>query len=147
MDQTSSPTQFSISRHEIADIPVNNAAPISIQKGYNEEVEPQFMELDKNARTTIEIRELERIKVRLNPLEDSNFNHYCGYFMIGNKLMPLPIGSFLDAEEGIFYWQPGPGFVGTYRFVFLEERQNREWSKTFFTINILPKFTGGKSSN
>lgn len=142
MDQTSSQTQFSIPRPEIADIPINNAEPISIQKGYNEEVEPQFMELDKNAQTIIEIRELERIKIRLNPLKNSNFNHYCGYFMIGNKLMPLPIGSFLDAEKGIFYWMPGPGFVGPYRFIFLEEKQNREMSKTFITVNILPKFTG-----
>jgi hypothetical protein len=32
---------------------------------------------------------------------------------------PLPAGSALDPETGLFTWQPGPGVVGAYDFVFV----------------------------
>jgi hypothetical protein len=35
------------------------------------------------------------------------------------KLQALPPGSFLDQRSGDFYWQPGVGFNGTYRLVFI----------------------------
>jgi hypothetical protein len=46
---------------------------------------------------------------------------YNGYQLIGDRLTSLPIGSTLDIEKGVFYWQPGPGFVGDYilDFVFI----------------------------
>ena len=45
-----------------------------------------------------------------------------GYLVVGEQLRELPIGSTLDKENGIFYWQPGPGFIGEYRFVFINKR-------------------------
>jgi hypothetical protein len=36
----------------------------------------------------------------------------------------LPIGSTLDTRNGVFYWQPGPGFIGTYRFIFVMKGTN-----------------------
>ena len=30
----------------------------------------------------------------------------------------LPIGATWDAASGTFYWQPAPGFLGSYRLVF-----------------------------
>ncbi len=30
----------------------------------------------------------------------------------------LPVGSRLDSQTGMFYWQPGPGFKGTFPLVF-----------------------------
>jgi hypothetical protein len=33
--------------------------------------------------------------------------------------MPLPIGSHLDAETGVFTWQPGVAFIGAYDLVFV----------------------------
>jgi hypothetical protein len=41
-----------------------------------------------------------------------------GYLRSGTRLSQLPIGSHL-AADGTFNWQPGPGFVGTYDFVFV----------------------------
>ena len=37
----------------------------------------------------------------------------------GSELAALPAGSFLDKKTGEFFWQPGPGFVGSYDFVFI----------------------------
>jgi hypothetical protein len=42
-----------------------------------------------------------------------------GFLKVGDNLKPLPIGSTLDTVEGVFYWQVGPGFYGTYELVFL----------------------------
>jgi len=54
----------------------------------------------------IEIEELERVELRFKVK---------GGELLGwgaEKDKHLPIGSTLDKEKGIFYWQPGPGFLG-----------------------------------
>ena len=40
---------------------------------------------------------------------------------IGDELRDLPIGSTFDVEGGIFYWQPGPAFLGEYMLEFHAE--------------------------
>jgi len=44
--------------------------------------------------------------------------HYAAYQIVGGELRPLPIGASFDTERGVLYWQPGPGFLGEYDFVF-----------------------------
>lgn len=46
-----------------------------------------------------------------------------GFQVIGDRLRSLPVGSWLDSEKCIFYWQPGPGFLGNYRLVFIGKNQ------------------------
>lgn len=38
---------------------------------------------------------------------------------------PLPAGSQLDARRGIFYWQPGPAFLGRYQLIFIDNQGMR----------------------
>lgn len=85
--------------------------------------------------TAAEIREVEGIEVDLGKGEA-----YSGYLLVGAQLRPLPIGSTLDAEKGIFSWMPGPGFVGEYGFVFIKEDGNGVQSKISVGIRIKPKF-------
>ncbi|MGE5342316.1 MAG: hypothetical protein ACM3SY_12640 [Candidatus Omnitrophota bacterium] len=62
-------------------------------------------------------RPLERIAIDLNRL----FPHagpFTGYLTVGNHLRPLPVGSTLDAATGMFYWEPGPGFLGDFDLTF-----------------------------
>jgi hypothetical protein len=66
-------------------------------------------------------------------------SYYIGCQMVGHQVRPLPIGSFLDSEKGIFYWQPGPGFVGSYRLVFIKKVPWGESGKINISLNILPK--------
>jgi hypothetical protein len=63
---------------------------------------------------TVEIQELERVEINLSDRGVSE-----GYLVVGDQFRGLPIGSTLDTEKGIFYWQPGPGFIGEYNFVFI----------------------------
>jgi hypothetical protein len=44
---------------------------------------------------------------------------YDGREQVGEASRALPAGSTLDSATGLFTWQPGPGFVGRYRLVFL----------------------------
>jgi hypothetical protein len=65
---------------------------------------------------------------------------YSGYMIVGDELKPLPIGSTLDSERGVFYWQPGPGFLGAYDFVFVKEESALISKKIHIRIKIVPKF-------
>jgi hypothetical protein len=136
----------------LSQVPPDYSSPIRVRKGYNQHIKPLKRFPDENGIISIEIKELERIELRLfegtrglaplsafpGPPTDKRM----GFLVVGDQLRTLPIGSTFNPQTGIFSWIPGPGFVGTYRFLFLEKKQNREWSKTFITVNILPKFTG-----
>lgn len=41
-----------------------------------------------------------------------------GYLRVGREPHPLPVGSTLNVRQGLFSWQPGPGFIGAYEMVF-----------------------------
>ena len=56
----------------------------------------------------VELDELGRLEL---PLGAS-----AGYTIVGGEQRPLPVGSTL--KGGVFYWQPGPGFIGEYPIVF-----------------------------
>jgi hypothetical protein len=62
---------------------------------------------------------------------------YAGYLVVGDELRPLPIGSFLDPEKGIFFWQPGPAFIGEYQFVFIKNSEGHFSSAKKIKIFIL----------
>jgi Leucine-rich repeat (LRR) protein len=83
----------------------------------------------------IEIQELERVEINL-----SDKGVFEGYLLVGDQLRELPIGSTLDRDNGIFYWQPGPGFLGTYRFMFIETDPGGNTTRKDIQVNITPKF-------
>ncbi len=96
----------------------------------------------KEGDMVIQSRELERVAVYLENTtqkDDSNNAGYTGYMEAGGHLFPLPIGSTLDSENGIFYWQPGPGFVGTYRFVFISHTGTTKMRRKNISIAIAAK--------
>jgi hypothetical protein len=113
-------------------IPIDYSTPIRIKKGYNKNIEPREIYPDYNGIITIEIKELERIEIHFFDDKKSTLN-------VGHRtlnLSPLPIGSTLDAAGGVFYWSPGPGFIGCYRLVFIDVEKNILWK---INLNIAPK--------
>ncbi|MGE5342575.1 MAG: BACON domain-containing protein [Candidatus Omnitrophota bacterium] len=95
---------------------------------------------DGNDVESVEIKELERLEIALfdngEILPGARMN---GYSVIGDRFKDLPVGSTLDRERGIFYWQPGPGFVGRYRFVFIGTDDRGRWIRKNLILNIKPK--------
>jgi hypothetical protein len=49
---------------------------------------------------------------------------YSAFLLVGSEFRPLPIGATFDAERGVLYWQPGPGFLGDYDFIFVDGGRN-----------------------
>ncbi|MCP5101762.1 MAG: BACON domain-containing protein [bacterium] len=84
---------------------------------------------------TVEIKELERIRIHFGPGKQLS-----GWMVVGDKLRNLPIGSTLDRDKGIFYWQAGPGFRGEYRLVFMETDAYGNVTKRAVLVRIDPKF-------
>lgn len=121
---------------------------IKIKKGFEadagrQDAGSQIVYPDKNGIFHANMRELDRIEIYLDPdMNDksSSFGLYLGYLLMGEHLHSLPIGSTLDREKGIFYWQPGAGFLGDYTLMFMRSdcNSNNRWKK--INIEILPKW-------
>jgi len=121
-------------RGEPACSPVSDRySPVRVKKGFNAGIEANEMYPDEEGVTHIEIRELERVEILFSP----------GVVNIST----LPIGSTLDVGRGIFYWQPGPGFIGDYEFIFLSRERNGETVKTSIAVKINPKFQRGGNNH
>ncbi|MCP5052288.1 MAG: hypothetical protein GY940_34285 [bacterium] len=105
---------------------VDKRAPVHIKKGFRRDVELQPVYPGGNGEIAVQINQLERLEIRF-PGPTSN-------------LVPMPIGSTLDPKGGIFYWQPGAGFLGNYRFSFLSTGKNGETVSVKLSIKIVPKF-------
>ncbi|MCX6583613.1 MAG: hypothetical protein NT166_25850 [Candidatus Aminicenantes bacterium] len=89
---------------------------------------------------TVEIKELERVEINLpGPGVAPQAIWYEGYLVVGDRLRELPIGSALAKERGVFYWQPGPGFVGEYRLVFIEKDNDGQLTRKNIVVNIKPR--------
>jgi len=124
----------SLANRELTGIPPGYSynKSIGIKYGYDENNAPEYIDADDNGVINIKIRELERVEIHLEGM----FN-YTGHQLVGNRLKCLPIGSFLDARQGVFYWTPGPGFVGVYELVFID--RNIKCLQRV-NIQILPKY-------
>jgi phosphodiesterase/alkaline phosphatase D-like protein len=82
------------------------------------------------------IKELEYVALRV---VDDNQSVVRGYLEVNSRLSPLPIGSTLDTENGIFYWHPGPGFFGRFTLIFVIESPTGQSYKKPVVITIEPK--------
>jgi len=84
-------------------------------------------------------REAEPIELRLASQFDDAPAKYEGYVVVGGRMRPLPIGSTLDTRTGSFSWQPGPGFIGRYEFVFLRTAESGIKTRIPVEVKIVPK--------
>jgi hypothetical protein len=90
-----------------------------------EPMEPSTTAAAKKRTHAIEIEELGRVEL---PVGASS-----GYLLANGDHRPLPIGSSL--KRGVFYWQPGPGFLGEYNLVF----ESKEGIEVSVRVKIAPK--------
>ena len=70
---------------------------------------------NSSGRVVVRSEEVSRVELHL----DAQGGPLTGYLRVADALAPLPVGSRLDADTGIFTWQPGVGFVGSYDLVFV----------------------------
>ncbi len=151
--------QWSMVSDELFRLPVDDSSPVEIIKGFNRSEIPQKYYIGDNGFIDVEIKELERIELHVDDnsakvegnaeergsknskFKIQNSKFYSGYQLVGSQLRPLPIGSFFDPVRGVFYWQPGPGFMGQYEFVFIKKRsQLHTMVRKNIKIKIVPRF-------
>ena len=95
----------------------------------------------ENGIFTVNTKELERVVLHLNgPGKAINGAYHDAYQVLNGRLEALPTGSTFDSEKGIFYWLPGPGFLGRYEFVFIRTGENGLPTRRNVTVNIGAKF-------
>jgi hypothetical protein len=107
------------------------ASPVYLKKGYKASSHQNLYYPGRDGIINIEIKEGERIEIH-----STASGYYCGYMVVGHQLKPLPAGSFLDTERGVFYWQVGVGFIGKYRLVFIEKNENGEFKRRHINVMI-----------
>jgi hypothetical protein len=126
---------------QIPGIPIDYFRPVIVKKGWKQDTLPRLIYPDDDAIITVEVQPLERVVIHLSG--DTTFNTHLttlsAHIMVGGGLRPLPIGSTLDREKGIFYWQPGPGFIGEYLLAFVIEGEEGERSLKYIIIKIIPR--------
>lgn len=124
---------------ETGDVPFDHSTPVEIIKGYGKDGKPQNVYPGENGEIRIRLRELERMVIRLQGRSpEKGVFRYTGCSLVGDESRPLPTGSTLDNQRGIFYWLPGPGFRGNYRFLFITEGANGVVHRRHISITILP---------
>jgi len=105
------------------------------KRGFASNAELEIFQPDQRGTVHIDIREVEPVVLDLGV--DPALR---GYLVAERELRPLPIGSTLDGERGLFSWLPGPGFVGTYELVFLRTDESGLTTRIPVRITIRPKF-------
>lgn len=110
---------------------------VLLRKGYHDEINSSEFYPDGKGFIHIQSRELERIEIAL---KSSPSGQVAGYLAVGDEARPMPVGSTLDVENGIFYWQPGPGFIGNYHLVFIEKDEIGLMNRKDIIIDIKPKY-------
>ena len=86
-------------------------------------------------RITVQGEEVDRLELQLA----HGHGEYAGYLRSAAGVMPLPIGSHLDAAAGAFTWAPGAGFIGSYDLVFVRWSGGRAVARQEVRIVLNPK--------
>jgi hypothetical protein len=79
------------------------------RRGFNLNEPLDYFFPDGDGVVTIEVRELDRIELQLEP-------GATGALITPQGPRPLPSGAQVDPSTGVFTWAPGAGFVGAYSF-------------------------------
>jgi hypothetical protein len=115
--------------------PLNNPESIKVKKGLKDDIASESITSDGTGVFRIKIEELERLVIDFSKKSAT----IKGFTIVGNHFRPLPIGSIIHSKEKKFYWQPGPGFVGYYRFVFIERSEDNQIRMRNIHVKIEPK--------
>jgi hypothetical protein len=142
--QETSTVQCSTFNVDITQIPMDYCRPVRIKKDFKENIKYKTIYPNQKGITTIRIKESQLIEIHL---AGPGRRDGKGFQLVEDRLQPLPVGSTFDTERGVFYWLPGPGFVGMYRLVFVEEKANGEMRKKFINVEIIPKFMNSRKKH
>ena len=100
---------------------------------YRESSNPN-LRLTVDGTTFLQVEETGRVVLKLN---GTGGHRFFGWGTDETK--PLPIGSTLDSKNGVFYWTPGPGFLGEHILHFAVSDGVSRSQPVMVVVNIGPK--------
>jgi len=115
---------------EVASATIDRSA-VQWRRGFDVNVPFQALVPDADGRVTLQAEEVDRIELTTDGATE-------GYLHVGADLRPLPAGSHLDTQTGMFVWQPAAGFVGVYDLTFVR-RTGSSLSRQDVRIVLNPK--------
>jgi hypothetical protein len=110
--------------------------PVVVLKGFDSDIQSEMIMPDQGGVIDVEMKELGRLEIRFRTEVFLCLDGAPDFRTLSQT--PLPVGSTLDEESNVFYWQPGPGFAGDYEFIFLDALTG--YTRTV-RVKILPKFS------
>jgi hypothetical protein len=116
-------------------VPVDYYEPVEFNTGYQTNDSSQIVYPDEKGNITIEINQLQRVEIHF-------FGEAAALTTSSRWLLNvsrLPIGSTLARERGVFYWQPGPAFLGEYRLVFIDKVGDMAVGQKNIIVKIVPQ--------
>ena len=86
----------------------------------------------------IALKGMDRLDILLVPAsgELKMDTSYSGFLQVGSTFRPLPFGSTLDTEKGVFSWMVHPVFHGEYELVFTENEAGKPVAKKVVRVTI-----------
>ncbi len=87
------------------------------------------------AARVVTLAPLERLLVTLGEADEPCAGTWAGYLVSGERLDDLPVGAAID-RTGTFYWQPGPGFIGTFELLFVRTACDGSQERLPIAVNI-----------
>lgn len=129
-----------ITSQALENIPVSSM-PVGLIQGYNDTGSPRAVYPDGRGFHAVRVRESEPVRLHLDDADENvSLSAFSGFMIVADGLKPLPVGSTLDRERGIFYWFPAAGFIGQYRLVFIKEDGLGVMTRIEIRITITPKY-------
>jgi Leucine-rich repeat (LRR) protein len=127
--------QRAVSKSDLSWAPVDYYEPVEVTTGYKTNDSPQIFYPDENGNITIEIDQMQRLEIRFFGETEAATT---GDRSTLNAFL-LPIGSTMDKSKGVFYWQPGPAFLGEHRLVFIDKVQDLAVGRKNIIVKIVPQ--------
>ena len=123
---------------DVAEVPPDYSA-VRVKKAASDDPTPELVFPEWTGEIKVRTREAEQVEVRLASQFDDGAATYEGYVAMNGRMRPLPVGSTLNKSTGVFTWQPGPGFIGRYEFVFLRTSGYGTTTRIPVSVRIAPR--------
>jgi M6 family metalloprotease-like protein len=125
-------------------------SPVFVRTGFRDSGPYTIVSPDAKGTRNIVIEEVKRIVISLESSDNLAFERqngrgkeampcWSGFLVVGKNLRSLPIGSTFDSRNGVFSWQPGPGFLGKYKIIFVKGTAGGGRTCKSVTVRIRPK--------